>query len=99
LLAHQLTLQHEEIKSLRAANIALSKRKRAKRTQIQAGGPLTVEEATDLITRREAVKLAERDLQEQGEVDRGVQPALRLCSNCRRPGHDRRTCQELLLVL
>lgn len=44
-LAYQMILIQEEVRSLREANIALSKRRRAKRTRIKDGGSLTIEDA------------------------------------------------------
>ena len=42
---HQLTLLRSEVSSLRKANEALSKRRRAKRTRVQLGGSLAVQDA------------------------------------------------------
>ena len=49
LIAHRVTLLEDELRTLRQANQALAKRRRAKRTRIQAGGALTVEDAQVLI--------------------------------------------------
>jgi hypothetical protein len=46
---HRLTLLTGEIKALREANAALSKRRRAKRTRLQDSGPLTGEKASQLL--------------------------------------------------
>ena len=48
-LAHENTLLSAEVRTLRAANEALSKRRRAKKTRIRQGGALTVEDAQDII--------------------------------------------------
>ncbi len=53
-MAHEMTLLSAEVRSLRAANEALSKRRRAKKTRIRQGGALTVEDAQDIITQRDA---------------------------------------------
>jgi DDE superfamily endonuclease/helix-turn-helix, Psq domain/Tc5 transposase DNA-binding domain len=49
LMAHQMTLLYNEVRSLRKANLALSKRRRAKKTRVRAGGALSVEDAFQLI--------------------------------------------------
>ncbi len=42
LLTHKMTLIHEEVRTLRKANEALAKRRRAKKTHIQAEGALSI---------------------------------------------------------
>ena len=49
LIAHQMTLLNEEVRTLRKANEALIKRRRAKKTRVQAGGALSVGDALSLI--------------------------------------------------
>ncbi|EAQ86209.1 hypothetical protein CHGG_07462 [Chaetomium globosum CBS 148.51] len=46
---HQVALLQSEVSSLRKANEALSKRRRAKKTRVQLGGSLTVQDAQDLL--------------------------------------------------
>jgi hypothetical protein len=46
---HQVALLQAEVSSLRKANEALSKRRRAKRTRVQLGGSLTVQDAQGLL--------------------------------------------------
>ena len=46
---HQVALLQSEVSSLRKANEALSKRRRAKRTRVQLGGSLTIQDAKDLL--------------------------------------------------
>jgi triosephosphate isomerase len=41
-----------QVSSLRKANEALSKRRRAKKTRVQLGGSLTVQDAQDLLDQR-----------------------------------------------
>src|SRR5690348_9036413 len=49
---HQVALFQAENVSLRKANEALSKRRRAKRTRVQLGGSLCVQDAKDLLDRK-----------------------------------------------
>ena len=49
---HQVALLRSEVSSLRKANEVLSKRRRAKRTRVQLGGSLTVQDAHDLLDQK-----------------------------------------------
>ena len=51
---HEVALLRSEVSSLRKANEALSKRRRAKRTRIQLGGSLAVQDA-QVVLGQEAV--------------------------------------------
>jgi len=50
LVMHEMVLNKAWVRELEAANEALSKRWRAKKRHIWAGGPLSVHEATDTLT-------------------------------------------------
>jgi hypothetical protein len=52
---HQMALLRAEVSSLRKANEALSKRRRAKRTRVQLGGSLVVQDAKDLLDQKAVV--------------------------------------------
>ena len=54
LIAHWVTLLEDELWTLWQANQALAKRQRVKRTCIQAGGVLTVEDAQVLIAAKDS---------------------------------------------
>ena len=49
ILAYENTLIATELPILRAANEALSRRRRAKKSRIRQGGVLTIEDAQDLM--------------------------------------------------
>jgi len=49
---HQVALLCTEVSSLRKANEALSKRRRAKRTRLQLGASLTIQAAQDLLSQK-----------------------------------------------
>ena len=53
-MAHENTLLTAEIRTLRKANEALSKRRRAKKTRVRQGGALEVEQVGDIIAQKEA---------------------------------------------
>lgn len=94
-LAHQMTLLTEEVRNLRQANEALSKRRRAKRTRVQDGGSLTVEDAQALIAEKEAMRSKRQKRSgEEGRMEAGPS-TLRRCGNCGAVGHNVRTCGEV----
>ena len=91
-LAHQTTLVTEEIRTLRVANEALRKRRRAQKTRIREGGALTVKDAQDILSQQEVDKQVRRDLRaERGNRIEG-QPSGRHCGTCGKAGHNARTC-------
>jgi hypothetical protein len=49
LLAYQLTLVTTKVRTLREANLALSKRHRAKKNCIHQGGALAIEDAYNIL--------------------------------------------------
>ena len=91
---HQVALLQSEVSSLRKANEALSKRRRAKKTRVQLGGSLTVQDAQDLLDQRAVGKGGVQETQPDGSGTGGARTNVRCCSRCRKPGHNARTCQE-----
>ena len=69
-MAYELTLANAEIRTLRAANKALSKRRRAKKNRIRQGGALTIEDTHDIIAQDEVDEQIRRDRRSRG-VNRG----------------------------
>jgi len=94
LLAHEMTLLSAEVRTLRKANEALSKRRRAKKTRVRQGGALTVEDAQDVLAQKEAEEQARRDKRSEGGRQKEGQPSGRRCGTCGKSGHNARTCQE-----
>ncbi len=90
-----MTLLKEENETLRKANEALSKRRRAKRTRLQDSGSLNLQEAQVLIAIKEGKASKRQKISEEsGEMEAG--PATqRRCGNCGKTGHNVRTCQEV----
>jgi hypothetical protein len=91
---YQVALLRAENASLRRANEALSKRRRAKRIRIQLGGSLTLQDAIDLLglgaVGGEGVQETQADSSSAGEGRMRV----RCCSVCGKPGYNARTYQE-----
>ena len=95
-LAYKLTLVNTELRTLRAANKALSKRRRAKKNRIRQGGALTIEDTHDIIAQDEVNKQIRRDRRSRGvNREEGISIARR-CGTCGKTGHNARTCQEVV---
>jgi hypothetical protein len=91
---HKMVLMEARVKELEVANEALSKRRRAKKRRIRAGGPLSMYEATDILDDKDVQAQLEEETQ-LGSGRTGRRGAgLRHCSNCSKTGHNSRTCQE-----
>ena len=95
LIAHEMVLLQDRVRALEKANEALSKRRRAKRTRIQAGGSLTIEDAQRLIARREKNSRKSGEEGVRGEVLEAEPSTSRRCKGCNKTGHNIRTCQEI----
>ncbi|RAL64550.1 hypothetical protein DID88_002024 [Monilinia fructigena] len=94
-LAHENTLLSAENRTLRAANEALSKRRRAKKkTQLRQGGVLTGQEALDILSQQEVDIQIQRDERQKGGNSNGEASSNRCCSKCGKTGHNARTCQN-----
>lgn len=91
---HQLTLLTGEVKALREANEILSKRRRAKRTRLQDSRPLTGQEASQLLVEKGVVEEEACDKGPEEGSSKRRRRTLRLCSICRKSGHNARTCPE-----
>ena len=93
MLAHSHTLLTAEVRLLRKANEALSKRRRAKKTRFRLGGSLTAGEADDLLAEKEIGDQLEQEMQRNGyTVGKGA-GGKRRYSKCGNTGHNARTCQ------
>ena len=96
ILAHEVTLLTAEVRTLRKANEALSKRRRAKKSRVRQGGALTVEDAQDIIAERGIEEQARRDKHSGEGFQNEGQSTVRHCGTCGKTGHNARTCQEVV---
>ncbi|EAQ88448.1 hypothetical protein CHGG_05067 [Chaetomium globosum CBS 148.51] len=76
---HQVALLQSEVSSLRKANEVLSKRRKAKRTRIQLGGALTVQDAQDPLDQRDVGKGALQETQPDSSGAGGARAKVRRC--------------------
>ena len=95
-IMHQMALLHTENSSLRKANEALSKRRRAKRTRVQLGGSLTVQDAQSLLDQKALDEQIRHETQQSKGLTGRARTKARCCGICGKPGHNARTCQELI---
>jgi hypothetical protein len=83
-----------KVRALKEANKVLSKRRRAKRKRLQDSGPLTGEEANKLLVEKGVVEEERRDEGAEEGLSKRRRGGGRLCSICRKTGHNARTCIE-----
>ena len=91
---HEVALLRSEVSSLRKANEALSKRRRAKRTRMRLGGSLAVQDAHDLLDQKAVGEEGVQETQPDSGSAGGGRTRVRCCGVCGKPGHNARTCQE-----
>ena len=91
-MAHEMTLLSAEVRTLQAANEALSKRRRAKKARVRQGGALIIEDAQDIITQKDVDKQVRRDIRAAGDNQGEGQSFRRRCGTCGKAGHNVRTC-------
>ena len=82
------------IQELKEVNIALSKRRRAKRSYIRLGGLLSIKDVTDILVQKDIQTLLEKELEPEGSRTKRRAGGPRHCSNCGQTGHNSRTYQE-----
>jgi hypothetical protein len=83
-----------EVRTLRKANEALSKRRRAKKTRLRQGEALTVEDAHDILAQKEVDEQIRRDKRSGEAFSKEGNSGVRRYSTCGKTGHNTRTCQE-----
>ncbi|KZL69790.1 transposase [Colletotrichum incanum] len=92
-LAHKLALVEAEKEKYRTAVEILSKRRRAKKTQLRLGSSLNTAEAEALQVEKDSVDAGgENNRQKEGRTE-GAEPRARRCGNCGKTGHNARTCE------
>ena len=95
-MMHQVALLRSENAALRKANEALSKRRRAKRTRVQLGGSLTIQGAQESLGQGVVGGEGVQETQPDSGSVGGGRTRVRCCGVCGKPGHNARTCQEVV---
>ena len=92
-IAHELTLAQAELATLRKANEALSKHRRAKKTRVRLGGALIVGDAHDELESKDVDKQLQQEMRSNGDAGNSGRRGQCRCGNCGNIGHNARTCQ------
>ena len=93
-LAHGAVLMTDELQSLRKANVALSKRRRARKNRLRQGGAVTARDAQEELEQRKIGERLKREGSGNGGDGEGQRRGQRRCGICGKPGHNARTCEE-----
>jgi hypothetical protein len=91
---HEVVLLRDQVRNLEEANRILSRRRRAKRTRLQKGGSITVQDASQVIDQMDVNTQVVAELSRSGGRGRSIRPGVRRCGICGNTGHNARTCQE-----
>ncbi|KAJ8106606.1 hypothetical protein OPT61_g9425 [Boeremia exigua] len=93
IIAHKLVLAQQEIRELRAANEAATRRKSHKRKRVQEEGTLIVEDGQRLAALKEFRARSDgKRAKKQMRAQEG-EPSQRRCRRCNQTGHNARTCK------
>ncbi|KAM5529314.1 transposase [Fusarium oxysporum f. sp. phaseoli] len=93
---HEVVLLRNEVRNLRDANEILSRRRRAKRTRLQKGGVMTVQDASQVIDQMDVDAQIVAESSRSGGRGRSERPGGRRCGVCGKAGHNARTCQVVI---
>jgi hypothetical protein len=93
---HKVASLVAENKELRQANEILSRRRRQKRTRLQRGGIMTIEEAREAIDQMDVDTQVVAESSRSGGQGRSARPGVRRCGVCGKGGHNARTCQVVI---
>jgi hypothetical protein len=93
---HKVALLVAENQDLRQANEILSRRRRVKRTRLQKGGVMIVDQARQAIDQMDVDAQVVAESSRGGGRGRSVGPGVRRCGVCGKPGHNARTCQVVI---
>ena len=97
-ISYRMTLLISEVRALQEANIALSKRRRAKRTRLQDSGPLTGKEAEQLLAEKGIVEQESCDESAREGSSKRRKTSVQHCNICHKAGHNARTCSEVIEI-
>ncbi len=95
-IMHQVALLRAENVALCKANEALSKRQRAKRTRVQLGVSLAVQDAQEVLGQGAIGGKGVQEMQPEGSSAEGGRMKVRCYGVYSKPGHNARTCQEVV---
>jgi regulator of replication initiation timing len=94
-IVHQLVLLKAENQSLRQANEALSKCRRAKKIRLRQGESLSQQEAQDLQDDRDVGEQVKQEMKTSSSRKLREESRAWHCGNCRETGYNARTCKTI----
>jgi hypothetical protein len=95
---HEVVLLRKGLRNLRDANKILSRRRKVKKTRIQKGGAITIQETSQVIDQMDIDTQVVAELSRRGSRGRSERPDGRHCSICGKAGHNARTCQVVIEI-
>jgi hypothetical protein len=95
---HEMALLRAELQDVRQANETLSRRRRAKRTRLQKGGAMTVEEGRRAIDQVDGGTQVVAESSRGGVQEGSARAKERHCGTCGKTGHNARRCQIVVAV-
>jgi hypothetical protein len=93
-MAHSITLLTDQVHTLQDANIALAKRRRAKKSRVQLGGALSIEDSQAILAEKDKTKRPAVVDGENGGPSKKAATTARQCGVCGKTGHNARTCSK-----
>jgi hypothetical protein len=85
-----------ELRNVREANEILRRRRRTKRTRLEKGEAITVQEATEVIDQMDIDTQVVAESSRSGGRGRSARSGNRRCGICSKAGHNARTCQIVI---
>src|SRR5436305_404638 len=92
-MMHSAVLLKSEVQALWKANEETNRCRRRKKKRIQKGETLTVQESQDLLNEEAVDAQINEKTRQGGGLSRDTTGRKRCCGNCRKAGHNSRTCQ------
>jgi hypothetical protein len=90
---HEVSLLRVKVQDLERANEILSRRRRAKRTRLQKGGAMTIEEGRQVINQMDVDTQVVAESSKSCGQEGSARGKGRRCGACGKTGHNARTCQ------
>ncbi|KAJ0126973.1 Uncharacterized protein HZ326_29922 [Fusarium oxysporum f. sp. albedinis] len=98
IVMHKVALLEAKVQDLEQANEILRRRRRAKRSRLQKGGVMTVEEGRQVIGQTDVDAQAVAGPSRRGGEGGPARLKERRCGACGKTGHNARTCQIVVAV-
>ncbi|RKK76286.1 hypothetical protein BFJ68_g18047 [Fusarium oxysporum] len=95
---HKVALLTAEVQHLRQANEILSRRRRAKRTRLQKGGIMTMEQGRQVIDQIDGDAQLVAESSRGGGQEGSARAKERRCGTCGKAGHNARRCQIVVAM-